>query len=70
MRESVCHCEEWRRLQKAQAKKGFIMDVAAGIVLKNLQAYLQVYFMGKQSSLCRKYSKDYLLYKIKIKLKK
>lgn len=50
MRESVCHCEGWRRLQKAEAKKGFIMDVAAGICVKkkkNLQTYLQVYFMGK-----------------------
>lgn len=34
MRESVCHCEGWRRLQKAEAEKGFIMGVAAGIVLK------------------------------------
>jgi len=47
MRKSVCHCEGWRRLQKAEAMKGFIMVVAAGIVLKNLQTYLQVYFMGK-----------------------
>lgn len=47
MRESVCHCEGWRRLQKAGAKKGFIMAVAAGIVLKKICPYLQVYFMGK-----------------------
>lgn len=47
MRESVCHCEGWRRLHKAEAEKGFIMDVAAGIVFKNLQTYLQVYFMEK-----------------------
>ena len=47
MRKSVCHCEGWRRLQKAEAMKGRIVGVAAGIVLKNLQTYLQVYFMGK-----------------------
>lgn len=50
MRESVCHCEGWRRLQKAEAKKGFIMAVAAGIVFKKKKKicpYLQVYFMGK-----------------------
>lgn len=54
MREGVCHCEGWRRLQKAEAKKGFVMAVAAGVVLENLQTYLQVYFMGKQRSLQRK----------------
>jgi hypothetical protein len=60
MRESACHCEGWRRLQKAEAKKGFIMHVAAGIVLekkkkkKKLQTYLQEYFMEKQSGLQRK----------------
>jgi len=54
MRESVCHCEGWRRLQEAEAKKGFITGVAAGVVLKNLQTYLQEYFMEKQSSLQRK----------------
>lgn len=54
MRESVCHCEGWRRLRKAEAKKGFITDVAAGVVVKNLQTYLQVYFMGKWSRLQRK----------------
>lgn len=47
MKKSVRHCEGWRRLQKAEAMKGFIMGVAAGIALKNLQTYLQVYFMGK-----------------------
>lgn len=40
MRESVCHCEGWRRLQKAEAKKGFIMAVAAGIVLKKKKSAL------------------------------
>lgn len=25
MTESLCHCEEWERLQKAEAGKGFIM---------------------------------------------
>lgn len=34
MRESACHCEGWGRLQKAEAQKGFILDVAAGIALK------------------------------------
>lgn len=47
MRESVCHCEGCRRLQKAEAKRGFITAVAAGLVLKKSQTYLQVYFMGK-----------------------
>lgn len=54
MRENVYHCAGWRRLQEAEAEKGFITGVAAGIVLRNLQTYLQVYFMGKQSSLLRK----------------
>lgn len=34
MRESACHCEGWRRLQEAEAKREFIMAVAAGLVLK------------------------------------
>lgn len=47
MRESVCHCEEWGRLQKAETREGFIMCDASGIVLKDLQTYLQECFMGK-----------------------
>lgn len=62
MRESVCHCEGWRRLQKAEAPKGFIMGVAEGIVLRNLQTYLQVYFVGKQSSLLRKEFPEIIFY--------
>lgn len=54
MRESACHCEGWRRLQKSETKKGFILDVAAGTVLKNPQTYLRVCFMGKQSRLQKK----------------
>lgn len=45
--KSVRHCEGWSRLQEAEAMKGFIMGVAAGIALKTRQTYLQVYFMGK-----------------------
>lgn len=70
MRESVCHCEGWRRLQKAEAKKGFIMVVAAGIVLKkNLPLFASVFYGKIEQSTEERISKDYLLYKIQIKLK-
>lgn len=72
MRESVCHCEGWRRLQKAEAKKGFIMAVAAGIVLKkkkNLPLFASVFYGKIEQSTEERISKDYLLYKIQIKLK-
>lgn len=69
MRESVCHCEGWRRLQKAEAKKEFITAVAAGIVLKNLHLFASVFYGNIEQSTEERISKDYLLYKIKIKLK-
>lgn len=40
MRESACHCEGWGRLQKAEAQKGFILDVAAGIALKKTYRHI------------------------------
>lgn len=69
MRESVCHCEGWKRLQKAEAEKGFIMAVAAGIVLKNLPLFASVFYGKIEQSTEERISKDYLLYKIQIKLK-
>lgn len=47
MRESVCHCEGWRRLQEAEAKKGFITDVAAGVVLKKSSDLFARVFYGE-----------------------
>jgi hypothetical protein len=77
MRESACHCEGWRRLQKAEAKKGFIMHVAAGIVLekkkkkkKTSDLFARVFYGKAEWSTEERISKDYLLCKIKIKLKK
>lgn len=66
----MCHCEGWRRLQKAEAMKGFIMDVAAGIVEKSADLFASVFYGKIEQSTEGRISKDYLLYKIKIKLKK
>lgn len=71
MREGVCHCEGWRRLQNAEAKRGFIMDVAAGVCVEKSSDLLASVFYGKaEESTEERISKAHLLYRIKIKLKK
>lgn len=47
MTESLCHCEEWGRLQKAEAGKGFIMSIGFGRCVKRSAGLFARVFDGK-----------------------